>query len=157
MTTKEWIVLFLPIIVNGVMLFIFQKIIVNKFRLLQLKDDMKIEVIKDYRKLIVRGVEDVENVIHSINRDLPESGNFIMELNESIALIVNFYENYPNILVKSEILSNQLKNSANTWADILRSPVATRGADDTDNLISSINDTKATLRKLDEWCVELDF
>lgn len=129
METKDWILLFTPIIFNGIILAYFEKVLERKFRLISQSDERKKRVVDDFmlkqnnartkfvnmQKVIEspHSNNEFENVIHEFCNALQEMYDFCEAnpkiMNKYRPFIRNLFDNYSeltNIFLYSENRNN---------------------------------------------------
>ena len=108
METKDWIVLLVPIVINGICLFIFQQMINRRIKRMEMKTDYRHEILKGfltilqdtyqiYNKLIrakpesVSGIDDFANIWNSTHEQMQ---SMVVYFNTHRAVLINLEDYY---------------------------------------------------------------
>ena len=66
--SKDWILLFVPIIANGVLLFVFQKAISAQFDRQTKKNDLSLSVLAAFRDHVIAAIVAMNNLQSALNQ-----------------------------------------------------------------------------------------
>jgi len=116
METKDWIVLIVPIVSNGVLIFAFQKLFEKRIAKLNKRQDIRNEVFLAFWKKL----QDLNDLFIQVNiqskRDPSIAGNSLSIFGEQILAITQYYDTNKYDLVKFDPL---FKKFQNRWNDFL--------------------------------------
>ncbi len=112
METKDWIIIFIPILSNGIILFIFQKIIISKLEHLKKKNDLRDEVIL----LFWKKLQTLNDIFIQTNISLEKNPDSInTEINKIYDAILSIIQYYDTNKYDLKIFSVQYKKWENSW------------------------------------------
>ena len=121
MEAKDWILLFVPIVVNGFIIYIFQKIVSTKFERLNKKQGLRDEAIL----LFWRKLQNLNTVFIQANVSANESPNNLntglMEMRNNMLDIIEYYDTNIYDLGDFKDEYNCLNTSWNDFATVLQS------------------------------------
>ena len=154
MTTKEWILLFIPIIINGVFLFIFQNIISIKFDKQIKKREVKMNVLEPFRNKITEAIFDVNKLKDSMFRQKnisKEIKDYVNKIHE----VKNLHLAYDNILPSYEKEMYELTSSLDICIEIINNRKEQFKQEEIDCILENINKNEAILKQISEKCFNL--
>lgn len=121
MEAKDWILLFVPIVVNGFIIYIFQKIVSTKFERLNKKQGLRDEAIL----LFWRKLQNLNTVFIQANVSANESPNNLntglMEMRNNMLDIIEYYDTNIYDLGDFKDEYNCLNTSWNDFVTVLQS------------------------------------
>lgn len=116
METKDWIVLIVPIVSNGILLFAFQKLFEKQISKLNKRQDIRNEVFLAFWKKL----QDLNDLFIQVNiqsrRDPSIAGKSVSVFGEQVLAITQYYDTNKYDLVKFE---SSFKKFQNSWNDFL--------------------------------------
>lgn len=154
MEAKDWIILIVPILINGTVLFIFQKIYSSKLRTIELRQDYRIETIREFHTIIKEAHLAVNDVLMTASRG--ENGNEVVNiLHTKISELVKYYRSNINVLNKVDDKIKGVIDKSCIWVEI--NNTAKNGLNENQGiaLANAFNETKQILIELDKWCLKL--
>lgn len=143
-----------PIIVNGILLFIFQKIISSKFDRQAKKEEINLNVLATFRELIVAAIEAMNNMQIVVN----QGGDGSEELDiyvKKIKELAKYYSTYKVILPAYENDIVKLVDSLNACIDIINHRNGEFTATEINLLKENLNGNNELLQKLCKRCYNL--
>ncbi len=154
MESKDWIFLLVPIIANGILLFVFQKIISAKFDRSAKKSELNLNVLAVFRDYIVAAITAMNNMQVALNQggDASEEMNIYVD---KVGKVCECYSTYKVILSSYKNEVTQLVDSLNVCINIINNRRGAFKQEEVDSLIENLNTNAKILDKLCKKCYNL--
>ncbi|MBE6816018.1 MAG: hypothetical protein E7522_11300 [Ruminococcaceae bacterium] len=91
METKDWIIMLVPILINGVFLFVFQQVMTQKIKKTEKKTDYRQGVLTEFLSLMQSVYDNIKNIAWALK---PNSDDFAEHWNSFVLQIQNINSFY---------------------------------------------------------------
>lgn len=152
--TKDWILLFVPIIVNGVLLFVFQKAISAKFDRQAKKSDLSLSVLAGFRDHIIAAIVAMNNLQSAANQGGDGSDEMSAYV-DKIQELCKYYFAYKTVLSNYENEIVELVDSLNICINIINNRKGKFKQEEINSLIQHLNGNNEILQQLSKKCFDL--
>lgn len=123
METKDWIIMLVPIAINGICLYIFQQILIHKFKKMEKKTDYRQEILREFLRLLQDFYEKFR-IIRNVDQSAPQNDiDFSSAWNMSSAQIQKvliYYDTHQAALISLEKPYNTCIHKYQHMIDVLR-------------------------------------
>lgn len=123
METKDWIIMLVPIVINGVCLFAFQQMITQKIKKMEKKTDYTQEILREFLCLLKDFYEKFRT-IRNMNQSIQENDiNFSVAWNstaEQIQKVLVFYDAHQTALINLSESYSACINKYQQMIDVLK-------------------------------------
>lgn len=123
METKDWIIMFVPIVVNGVGLFVFQQLIMHKFKQIEKKTNYRQEILKEFLHLLKEFYETFRVIRNTGESTSQKKMDFATSWNlatEHIQKVLIYYDSHKATLNSLEKTHNKCIDKYQHMIDVLR-------------------------------------
>lgn len=103
MTTKDWMLLIVPIVSNGILIFVYQAIIKRKFDKIKMIDNRKKEIVENFLELLYFSMEIGSEVERKL-RNKEDIKEINQKFHDSILELCTYGINMKNVLNESDAL-----------------------------------------------------
>lgn len=154
MESKDQILLLVPIIVNGIFLFVFQKIISGKFDRQEKKNELSLNVLGAFRAHVISSIQAMNNLQTTLNH----GGDGSKEMEgycKTVQELCNYYSVYKVVLSGYEKEMGELVNSLNSCISIIKNHKNKLKQNEMNFIINELNKNDEILQKICEKCFDL--
>lgn len=123
METKDWIIMLVPIVINGICMFVFQQILVHKFKKMEKKIIYRQEILREFLVLLQEfyekfiAIRNVEQPSSQNDIDLSTAWNIATE---QIQKVIIYHDTHQAALISIEKIYNSCINKYQRMIDVLR-------------------------------------